>query len=83
MAGYPWWPGQVVDPSDSDGGGAIPCGAPAVPPSGEGGGGTLVLFFGDATWQWFDESTLLDFEEHCESKMEESRTGGERVGIGI
>ncbi|XP_025806247.1 uncharacterized protein LOC112884855 [Panicum hallii] len=51
LEGYNWWPGQIFDPSD----------ASELALKHQISGNHLVVFFGDDTFAWCDESQLMPF----------------------
>jgi len=57
-AAFPWWPGLVVDVERD----WVPEAALRSPARGEDT--PLVVFFGDATWQWVRPEYVRDFGQH-------------------
>ncbi|PUZ65616.1 hypothetical protein GQ55_3G238900 [Panicum hallii var. hallii] len=51
LEGYNWWPGEIFDPSD----------ASELALKHQISGNHLVVFFGDDTFAWCDESQLMPF----------------------
>ncbi|XP_062179468.1 PWWP domain-containing protein 5-like [Phragmites australis] len=51
LEGYPWWPGEIFDPSD----------ASELALKHQIKGNHLVAYFGDGTFAWSDESQLMPF----------------------
>jgi hypothetical protein len=61
--GYPTWPGQVMDPAKA---------LAKVRAKGKPGQ-TLVSFFADSTFGWFDPHTLQDFRSNYEKRSAPSK----------
>ncbi|KAI3791726.1 hypothetical protein L2E82_05588 [Cichorium intybus] len=60
---YPWWPGQIFDPSSST----------DVARKHSNKKGFLIAYFGDQTFAWNEKSTLKPFRKNF-SKMEKQST---------
>ncbi|KAK8457628.1 hypothetical protein SEVIR_3G218900v4 [Setaria viridis] len=68
LEGYPWWPGEIFNPSD----------ASELALKHQIRGNHLVVFFGDSTFAWCDESQLMPFMTNY-SQMEKQSSSDEFV----
>ena len=71
---WPWWPGEILDPADERPPRPIPptallCRPKISLPNGERY--VLVIFFGDNTFHWMQESQLREFEDEADERYEE------------
>ncbi|KAK9789739.1 hypothetical protein WJX73_000807 [Symbiochloris irregularis] len=64
--GYPWWPGQVMDPERT----TAKARKQATP------GRVLISFFGDNSWGWYTEDALIPFAQHYEEKRSQQGLQG-------
>lgn len=71
---WPWWPGEVLDPADENPPRPIPPTALLRCPKTNLPGGdryVLVIFFGDSTYHWMQESHLRDFQLEADERYDE------------
>ncbi|CAN6337365.1 unnamed protein product [Urochloa humidicola] len=68
LEGYPWWPGEIFNPSD----------ASELALKHQMRGSHLVVFFGDNTFTWCDESQLMPFMTNY-AQMEKQSSSDEFV----
>ncbi|CAL4893971.1 unnamed protein product [Urochloa decumbens] len=68
LEGYPWWPGEIFNSSD----------ASELALKHRIRGSHLVVFFGDSTFAWCDESQLMPFMTNY-AQMEKQSTSDEFV----